>query len=89
MPCLAFRILIRYTLFGHPVIGASWEGFVIENQTGSAPRLDKGNRQAIQDIQPARSFVVYPGSERYPMQEGVEAIGLIELMNELRALAQK
>jgi predicted AAA+ superfamily ATPase len=111
----------KETLLGHPVIGASWEGMVIENLIGLAgggvepsfyrtsggaevdlvltwangrewaievkrtlaPRLERGLRSAIADVEPERSFVVYPGSERYPMGSGVEAIGLAELCVEL------
>ena len=29
----------RDDLLGHPVVGASWEGFVIENQIDAAPAL--------------------------------------------------
>ncbi len=107
------------TLAGHPVVGTSWEGFVIENllsvvpyrtfssfyrtaagaeidlvlelsgmrdiwaieiKRGLGTRLGKGFHNAIRDIKPKRSFVVYPGKERYPVSEDVEAIGLLEMM---------
>jgi len=68
-------------------LGGNHGIWTVEIKRGSAPRLDKGNRQAIKDIQPAKSFVVYPGEERFPMEQGVEAIGLIEMMGELKALA--
>jgi predicted AAA+ superfamily ATPase len=32
------NIADREALFGHPVVGASWEGFVIENLIGAAPQ---------------------------------------------------
>ena len=41
---------------------------------------------AFQDIAVDRAFLVYPGSERYPKGEGVEAIGLRDLAAELAAL---
>lgn len=104
-------------LAGHPVVGASWEGFVIENllaaapartqasfyrtavgaeidllldlpggerwaveiKGGLSPRLERGFHHAREDVKPARSFVVYSGDERYPLSEGVEAIGLREM----------
>lgn len=104
-------------LAGHPVVGASWEGFVIENllatapadtrasfyrtaagaeidlllelpggkrwtveiKSGLSPRLEKGFHFARQDLKPEKSFVVYSGDDRYPLDEGVEAIGLWEL----------
>ncbi len=110
------------TLAGHPVVGASWEGFIIENLLSVAPdrtfssfyrtsagaeidlilelpgmagvwaieikrglgaRLGKGFHNAIEDIKPKRSFVVYAGLERYRVAEDVEAIGLHELAQEI------
>jgi uncharacterized protein len=111
----------KESLLGHPVVGGSWEGLVIENLIGVAgvdaepsfyrtsggaevdlvltwpdgrewaievkrtlaPRLERGMRSALADIEPERSFVVYPGSERYPLGAGVEAIGLAELCGAL------
>jgi predicted AAA+ superfamily ATPase len=111
-------------LMAHPIAGASWEGFVIENLAASVPegtglhyyrtsggaevdlllglaggerwaieikrsltpRLEKGFHAARLDLKPARSFVVYPGHERYPLAEGVEAIGLGDLAQELASL---
>lgn len=112
-------------LAGHPVAGASWEGFVIENlltaapertqasfyrtavgaeidlllefpggelwaieiKSGLSPRLERGFHHARADVKPNRSFVVYPGLERYPMADGVEVIGLREMAGMLAALA--
>ena len=106
------------TLFGHPVVGASWEGFVIENflsvvpyrtlasyyRTSAGAEVDlvlefpgliekwaieikrglsakpkKGFYNAVEDIQPDKTFVVYAGDERYPVSEGVEAISVTEM----------
>lgn len=113
------------TLLGHPVFGASWEGFVIENLLSVAPphteasffrtargaeidlvlemggkhgiwaveikhspsaSLQKGNRIALDDIQPNKAFLVHSGTDRFPKGDGVEAIGLAELMQELQKL---
>ena len=107
-----------HALAGHSVVGASWEGFVIENllaathrrtrasfyrtaagaeidlvlevpgfrrpfaiaiKRGLAPRLGKGFHSAHADLAPERAFVVYAGSERYPVAESVEVIGLAEM----------
>lgn len=112
-------------LAGHPVVGSSWEGFVIENLLAAAPRrtqasfyrtvagaeMDlvlelggqhglwavevkrslapaptKGFYHAREDLQPARTFIVYAGKDRYPLAEGVEVISLRELAGELVAL---
>lgn len=112
----------REALFGHPVFGVSWEGFVVENLVNVAPdrtlpsfyrtsagaeidlilelpglsekwaieiksglsaKPGKGFYNAIEDIQPDKSFVVYAGEERYPVSEDVEAIGLRDMAQTL------
>lgn len=111
------RIPDHETLMGHPIVGASWEGFVIETllrvapaSTGASfyrtsagaeidlvleraggkrwaievklslsPKPEKGFHLACADLEPERRFIVYPGKERYPVGDGVDAIGLAEL----------
>lgn len=110
-------------VLGHPVAGASWEGFVIETMIAAAPagtlanfyrtaagaeidllltppgsrpwaieikrsltpKVEKGFYLACEDLDPARRIIVYPGGERYPLREGVEAMPLtaaaVELMH--------
>ena len=108
-------------LLGHPVVGGSWEGFVIENllsvapsnalpfyygtpggaeidlilefsgnekwaievKRSSAPSLSKGFHIACEDIKADRRYVVYSGNERFSIREGVIAIPLHDLMQEL------
>lgn len=108
-------------LLGHPVVGASWEGFVMENllaclpvgmtpwfyrtaagaeidlvleqginqryaieiKRSSAPSLSKGFYLGCEDIGATNRFLVYPGTERYPISNGVTAIPLIDMMKEL------
>jgi predicted AAA+ superfamily ATPase len=105
-------------LLGHPVAGASWEGFVIENilnhladtwkysyyrtadhteidlilegpqkqrwaieiKRSAAPTLTKGFFSAGKDIQATHKFVVYSGTERFPMAENTEAIGVVDFL---------
>ncbi len=107
----------RNALAGHPVVGMSWEGFVIENmiaaapegtkanfyrtaagaeidlilelpdgalwaieiKRGLAPKLERGFYHAKADLNLARSFVVYSGTDRYPLAEDVEAISVAEM----------
>jgi uncharacterized protein len=111
----------KESLLGHPVVGGSWEGLMIENLIGVAgddaepsfyrtsggaeidlvltwrdgrewaievkrtlsPRLERGMRSALADVQPDRAFVVYPGDERFSLGAGVEAISLPALCAEL------
>jgi predicted AAA+ superfamily ATPase len=56
--------------------GREW---AVEVKRTLAPRLERGLRAAIEDIEPERSFVVYPGTERFGLASGVEAVGLAEL----------
>lgn len=101
-------------VLGHPVAGASWEGFVIETMIAAAPEgtranfyrtaagaeidllltlpggalwaievkrslaptLERGFHQACADLAPQRRIVIYPGSESYPLREGIEVMPL-------------
>lgn len=105
-------------LLGHPVIGASWEGFVIENilrtvgdkwepsyfraSTGSeidlvleqgkrhvwaveikrtlSPKVRAGFHSGAETIGATKKWLIYSGEERYPLGNGVEAIGLPEFL---------
>lgn len=60
--------------------GREW---AIEVKRSLAPRIERGSRSALADIEPERGFVVYPGEERYPLGSDVEAISLPELCAEL------
>jgi hypothetical protein len=64
--------------------GGLW---AIEIKRGLAPKLEKGFYHAREDLNPARSFIVYSGNERYKKADNVEAIGLRELSEELARLA--
>ncbi len=116
------RIADHEQLLGHPVAGASWEGFVIEallaaaprgtaanfyrTATGheidlvltlprgalwaieikrsSSPKAERGFHLACADLRPAQRFVVYPGTERFPLSPDTEVIGLAALAEALR-----
>ena len=51
--------------------------FDIKRSRSAKP--EKGFCLALQDLKPDRQFLVNSGSERHPMTEGVEAIGLAEM----------
>jgi len=72
------------TLAGHPVVGMSWEGFVIENLIAASPQGTKA--QARDDLQLGRCFVVYSGQDRYPLAEGVEVVSLAKMTEILSTL---
>ncbi|MDE2710605.1 MAG: ATP-binding protein [Acidobacteriota bacterium] len=112
-----------HSLAAHPVVGTSWEGFVIETllttapwmtlpsyyrtsngaevdlvldlpgrrdpwaieiKRGSAPKISRGFGNACADLGAERAFVVHGGAHRYPVGDGVEAIGLPEMAALLR-----
>jgi hypothetical protein len=115
------RLPTREDILGHPVVGGSWEGFVVESllaaapegtdasfyrtpagaeidllltlpgdapwaieiKRGSAPKVGRGFHQACADLKPAKTFVVYGGTERFPLDSRIEAIGLSELAAQL------
>jgi uncharacterized protein len=108
-------------LLSHPVVGGSWEGFVIENimsvvpagvlpyyyrsaggaeidliieffgkekwaieiKRSSAPSLSRGFFIACDDIKADRRFIVYSGHETFTLQNGITAIGLAALMQNI------
>jgi uncharacterized protein len=55
----------------------------IKRKLSSAPILDEGFFWACETIGVDTACVVYAGDTRYPMQNGVQAIGLRDLMVEL------
>lgn len=108
-------------LLGHPVVGSSWEGFVIENllsvlppgltpwfyrtsagaeidlvieknsqqryaieiKRSQAPSVSKGFYLGCEDLQATKQFVVYSGTERFPISKNVTAVSLLEMMSEI------
>ena len=108
-------------VLGHPIAGASWEGFAVETllraapertrasfyrtatgveidlvlelpgnriwaveiKRGLAPAVSRGFRVALADVNPQRAFLVHGGEDRYPKGEGMEAIGLRAMAEEL------
>ncbi|MBL4574413.1 MAG: ATP-binding protein [Gammaproteobacteria bacterium] len=110
-------------LLGHPVLGHSWEGFVIENILGnlsdkwrasyyrtsdqteidlvlekstkevwaieikrtSSPKTKTSFHNACREVKATRKFIIYGGTENFPLANDTEAIGLIgfvKLINE-------
>ena len=65
--------------------GGLW---AIEIKRSLAPRLERGFHLARDDLEPERSFVVHAGQERYPISEGVEALGLHEMTRALHDLSR-
>ena len=60
--------------------GPDDEVWAIEIKRSAAPQISRGFHTAAEDIKAARKFVVYPGSERFPMGQSTEAIGLVDFL---------
>ncbi len=110
-------------LLSHPIVGASWEGHVIESllavapagtqpsfyrsnagaeidllltwpngehwaieiKRSTTPKVERGFYSACEDIKPSRKWLIYPGSECYPMGDGIEVMSLHGAMQALDA----
>ncbi|MBN1379810.1 MAG: ATP-binding protein [Gammaproteobacteria bacterium] len=59
--------------------------WAIEIKLSSAPTVDRGFHNAADDIGAERRLLVYKGEERFPMRGGIEAMSLIDAMNEISA----
>ncbi len=55
------------------------ELWAVEIKNSLSPRLEKGFHLAHADLKPSRSFAVYPGKDRYPLNKNVDAISLLEI----------
>lgn len=111
----------KEALLGHPVVGQTWESFVIETliatspdgseahyyrtsngtevdllltlpngelwaievKRSSAPKIERGFHSACADLKPRKRFVVYSGSERFPLDKATDAISVAELAETL------
>lgn len=57
----------------------------IEIKHSIAPTLSKGFHIACTDLYIGQRYVVYPDTERFAVRYVAQAIGLVELMQVLRA----
>ncbi len=62
--------------------GQCW---AIEVKLSSAPTVDRGFHNAADDIAAARRILVHKGKECFPMRGGIEAMPLLDAMNEVSA----
>lgn len=61
------------------------ETWAIEIKHSLTPRPERGFHVALDDIEPDRAFVVYPGTRRYRVAPEVEALSLPDLCQEILA----
>jgi predicted AAA+ superfamily ATPase len=60
--------------------------WAIEVKRSSAPKVERGFHSACADLRPQRQIVVYPGTERFSLGQGTEAMEAAALAEELRSL---
>lgn len=119
------RIKDHQELFAHPIVGKSWEGFVMEQihlilpnevstyfyrtshgaevdliiewsmqerwvieiKFGKAPKLNPSFNAIVNDLKATRSFVIYGGKDRYPLNPKTDMISLIEFLHLLHCMS--
>ena len=81
------KVYVRDSGLAHVLTWRDGREWAVEVKRSLSPKLERGLRSALEDLRPERSFVVYPGSERYALGTGVEAIDLASLSGLVAALA--
>ena len=56
------------------------------NQAKLSPKAGRGFHSACADLKPAKRLVVYPGTERFPLDDATDAIGIVALAQALRSI---
>ena len=63
------------------------ELWAIEVKRSSAPKMERGFHSACADLNPQQRFIVYAGTERFPLDDTTDAIGVAALAKALREFA--
>lgn len=72
------------------LITLSDEPFVsCEIKLTNAPKVSKGMNIAIQDVGTEYNFIITPSSDRYPLSESIESIGLFQFLEWMKELQEK
>jgi uncharacterized protein len=59
--------------------------WAVEINRSSAPKVERGFHSACADLKPNKRFVVYPGEERFSLDDETDAISVIALARALQA----
>jgi hypothetical protein len=62
------------------------ELWAIEVKHTMAPKVERSFHSACADLKPQKRFYVYPGTERFPLDDKTNAIGVVELAKALQAV---
>ncbi len=63
--------------------------FAIECKSSFSPTLSKGNYNAIEDVNPIRTFVACPVEKGWPMKQGIDVVAIGELENRIMSIITK
>ena len=58
----------------------------IEVKFSDAPAVTRGLVEAMKSVEPAETYIVTPGAERYVKGRGVEVVGFVDLLNQLTSM---
>ncbi|MEN8660460.1 MAG: ATP-binding protein [Marivita sp.] len=59
--------------------------WAIEIKRSLSPKVERGFHHACKDLEPERRIVVYPGTDRFPLPNGIEVMSLHQFAQELVA----
>lgn len=65
------------------------EVWAIEIKRASAPRLGRGFYEACKDIRATHKWIVNANNDQYPLNDGVEVIGLMQFLEVLKSKKQR
>lgn len=60
--------------------GPNRQVWAVEIKRSSAPTVTKGFHFACEDIRATKKFLIYPGVERFPLANDIEAMGLLAFL---------
>ena len=60
--------------------------WAIEVNRSYAPKTERAFHSACADLDPQKRFVVYPGTERFPLDDTTHAIGVVALAKALQSV---
>jgi hypothetical protein len=59
--------------------------WAVEIERSSAPKVERGFHSASIDLKLKKRFVVYPGEERFSLDDDTDAIGVVALAKMLQS----
>jgi hypothetical protein len=63
--------------------GPNRQVWAVEIKRSSAPTVTKGFHFACEDIRATKKYLIYPGTERFPLANDIEAMGLLAFLEML------